>query len=170
VCALVWVAVFLLASGCGYHFVRYQGGPGGVHSVAIHTLRNESYEPGVEFVVSDALRREFLRRGAVDLTEDLSRADLVLSGAVDRVSVDGRSFDSVVLATEFQLTLGLDLEAVRRDGSSLAIDPRALRETERYFASADIEATRKNRSEAIRRLATLLAGRLHDAVDEALAP
>jgi hypothetical protein len=168
--ALRWLAVFLLAPGCGYHFVRYEGGPGGVQAVAIHTLRNDSYEPGVEFVVSDALRREFLRRGAVDVTEDLSRADLVLSGAVDRVSIEGRSFDSVVLATEFQVTLGLDLEAVRQDGTTLAIDPRSLRETERYLASADIEATRKNRSEAIRRLANLLAGRFHDAVDEALAP
>lgn len=166
----MWLAVFLAAPGCGYHFVRYQGGMDGVHSVAIRTLRNESYEPGVEFVVSDALRREFLRRGAAELTEDPEGADLVVSGAVDQVSVDGRSFDSVVLATEFQLTLGLDLDVVRRDGSPVPLDPRALRETERYFASADVEATRKNRSEAVRRLATLLAGRVHDAVDEALAP
>lgn len=166
----MWLAVFLAAPGCGYHFVRYEGGMDGVHSVAIRTLRNESYEPGVEFVVSDALRREFLRRGAATLTEDAGAADLVVSGAVDQVSIEGRSFDSVVLATEFQLTLGLELEVVRSDGRALPIDARALRETERYFASADVEATRKNRSEAIRRLAALLAGRVHDAVDEALAP
>lgn len=167
---LVLVAVFLAAPGCGYRFVRYDGGLDGVHRVAIRTLENDSYEPGVEFVVSDALRREFLRRGAVEVTEDLRGADLVLSGTVDQVSVEARSFSSVVLAMEFQLTLGLDIDAVRSDGTELPLDARALRETERYFASADVEATRKNRSEAVRRLAALLAGRVHDALDEALAP
>jgi hypothetical protein len=168
--ALVLLALLVAASGCGYAFVRYAGGMDGIHSVAIPTLRNDSYEPGVEFVVSDALRREFLRRGAITLTEDPAGADLVVSGAVDQVSVEARSFSSVVLAIEFQLTLGLDLEVVRRNGTVLPLDPRALRETERYLASADVEATRKNRSEAVRRLAELLAGRVHDAVDEALAP
>ena len=155
--------------GCGYHFVRYGGGLGEVRSVSIRTLRNESYEPGVERVVSDALRREFLRRGAVRLIDDPDSADLVLSGSVERVSIAGRSFDSVILALEFQLTLALDVQAIRRDGTRVAIDRRSMRETERYLASADVEATRKNREEAVRRVASVLAGRVHDALYEVLA-
>lgn len=155
---------------CGYGLVRYGGGLGEVRSVAIRALANDSYEPGVEYVVSEALRREFLRRGAVRLIEDPEAADLVLSGRVEDVSAQGRSFSSVLLALEFQLTLRLEVAATRRDGTDVPLDEAALRESERYLASADVEAQRKNREEAVRRVAGVLAGRVHDALAEALVP
>jgi hypothetical protein len=37
-------------------------------------------------------------------------------------------------------------------------------------ASADVEVERTHREEALRRLATLLAGRVHDALFERIAP
>jgi len=157
-----WVA------GCGYAFVRYGGGLGEVRSVAVNTPRNDSYEPGVEFVVADALRREFLRRRGVRLVENPHEADLVLSGRVLPIRARGRSFSSVILALEYELTLALDLKATKADGSEVEIDPRALRETERYLASADVEALNKNRQEALRQAAALLAGRVYDALYETL--
>ena len=129
-------------AGCAYHFVRYEGGLGEVHSVSIRSLRNDSYESGVDRVVSEALRREFLRRGAVEVIDDPAAADLVLSGSVERVSIEGRSFDSVILALEYQLTLDIDLQATTRDGTRRAIDAKSMVETERNLASADVEATR----------------------------
>ena len=45
--------------------------------------------------------------------------------------------------------------AVRRDGSDVALDSRVLGESERYLASADVEATRKNRREALHRVYTI---------------
>jgi hypothetical protein len=155
---------------CGYSFVRYGGDLGSVHSVAVRTPRNESFEPGIEYTVAEALRNEFLQRGAVDLSDDPERADLVLSGSVASVETSARSFSSVVPTLEYQLTLQLELQATRADGSELEIGWRALQETERYLASADVEATRKNRDEALRRLATLLAGRVHDQLARALEP
>jgi hypothetical protein len=166
--ALALVALAL--PGCGYQAVRYGGSLGDVHSVAIRTLENESFEPGVEFVVSEALRREFLRRGAVRLTDDPGSADLVLAGRVESVGVASSSFSSVLLALEYQLTIELALAAHRRDGSPVPLDAAALRESERFLASADAEAQRKNREEAVRRVASLLAGRVHDALAEALSP
>ena len=50
----------------------------------------------------------------------------------------------------------------------MAIDPRTTRETERYLASADVEALQKNRQEALRQAAALLAGRVYDALYETL--
>jgi hypothetical protein len=167
--AVLLLAAFLLPA-CGYRPVRYGGGLGDVRTLAIATLRNDSYEPGVEYVVSEALRREFLRRGAVRLLDDPGRADLVLSGRVQDVSVRGASFSSVLLALEYQLEIDLELAAERADGTPVPIHDGALRESERYLASADVEAERKNREEAVRRVATLLAGRVHDALAEALAP
>ncbi len=157
-----------LVAGCGYAFVRYDGGLGEVRSVAVKTPRNDSYEPGVEFVVADALRREFLRRRGVRLVEDPAGADLVISGRVLSIRASSSSFSSVILALEYQLTLALELHATKADGSDLAIDPSAMRETERYLASADVEALQKNRQEALRRVAALLAGRVYDALYEIL--
>lgn len=164
------VLVVALLLGCGYRPVRYAAGLGDVRSLAIRTLENDSYEPGVEYVVSEALRREFLRRGAVRLIEDPGAADLVLSGSVAGVSTQGRAFSSVLLSLEYELTLDLALRATLRDGREVPLDAASLRESERYLASADVEAQRKNREEAVRRVSSLLAGRVHDALAEALVP
>ena len=160
----------LVASGCGYRVVRYGTGMGGLQSVSVRTLSNESFEPGLEYMVSEALRKEFLRRGALRLADRPDSADLVLSGSVLPLRVNPRSFSSVVLALEYEVTLSLALDARRSDGSTLPLGPRTLSESETYLASADVEALRKNREEALRRVASVLAGRIHDALQEELAP
>jgi hypothetical protein len=71
---------------------------------------------------------------------------------------------------EYEVTLALDLEATRRDGSDVPLGAHSLRETERYLASADAEALRKNREEALRRVAQVLAGRIYDALYVSLVP
>ena len=95
-------------------------------------------------------------------------ADLVISGRVLPIWASARSFSSVVQALEYELTLALELHVTKADGSEVAIDPRATRETERYLASADVEALHKNRQEALRQAAALLAGRVYDALYETL--
>ncbi len=160
----------LLATACGYRFVRYAPGLDGARSIAVETLRNDSFEPGVELVVTDALLREFLRRGAVRVVGRPEQADLVVSGAVLPLETRTRSFSSAVFAVEEEVALRLALEVRRADGTPVPLAATVQRESELYLVSADVEATRKNREEAIRRLAGLLAGRVHDAVAEGLAP
>ena len=160
-------ALLLAATGCGYTLVGYDGGFGDIQTVAIQTPENGSYQPGVEYVVADALRREFLRRGGVRVVDDPAAADLVIDGNVREVQTSGRSFSSVVFALEYELVLVLDLEATRSDGSPLSIGRNSLQEAEYYLASADVEATRKNRDEAIRRVAQVLAQRVHESLFEA---
>lgn len=164
------VALLLAPLACGYQWVRYGGVLGEVRRVAVVTLENESFEPGIESLVTDALVREFLRRGAVELVEDPRAADLVLSGSVQPVETHRRSFSSVVFTLEYEVSLRLDLEARLRDGQELEMDPAALSESELYLASADIEATRKNREEALRRLAGVLAARVHESLARRLGP
>jgi hypothetical protein len=161
-------AVLLVAPlGCGYALVGYDAGFGDIRTVAIETPANNSFEPGVEYLVADALRREFFRRGGVRVVDDPAAADLVLGGSVREVRTSSRSFSSVIFALEYELVLTLDLEAKRSDGTPLPIDRRSLQETEYYLASADVEATRKNRTEAIRRLTKVLAQRVHESLFEA---
>lgn len=168
--ALACVALALLLGACGYSFVRYGDGLGDVRRVAIRGLVNDSFEPGVEALVSDALTREFLQRGALRLVDDPAAADLVIGGAVKRVEVRRRSFSSILFALEYEVRMELGLSVARRDGTPVAIDPNALTESERYLASSDVEVTRTNRQEALRRLAGVLAGRVHDALYERIAP
>jgi outer membrane lipopolysaccharide assembly protein LptE/RlpB len=167
---LALASAALLLSSCGYKLVRYRGAIGDVRRVAIQTLDNDSREPGVDLVVTDALVREFLRRGALDVVEDPNVADLVIGGRVLPLRTAGRSFSSVLLSLEYQVTMTLDLQVRRRDGTLVPVDPTALTETEIYLASADVEAARKNRDEALHRVSTVLAGRVHDALFERLLP
>jgi hypothetical protein len=163
-------ALALLQGACGYSFVRYGGGLGDIRRVAIHGLTNDTFEPGVEALVSDALTREFRQRGALRLVEDPTAADLVIGGAVKRIEMRRRSFSSVLFALEYEVRMELDLAIELRDGTTVAIDPNALAESERYLASSDVEVTRTNRQEALRRLSGVLAARVHDALYERVAP
>jgi hypothetical protein len=81
-----------------------------------------------------------------------------------------RSFSSILFALEYEVRMELGLSVARRDGTPVPIDPHALTEAERYLASSDVEVTRTNRQEALRRLAGVLAGRVHDALYERIAP
>lgn len=164
------LAASTLALACGYTPVRYADALGDAKTVAIRGLHNETFEPGVEALVSDALSREFLRRGALRLVGDPERADLVISGAVVRLDVSRKSFSSIAFALEYELQLGLDVKITRRDGTIVPLDTTAQSETERYVGSADVEVERTHREEALRRVAILLAGRIHDALFERIAP
>ena len=163
---IVWMALCLSGalSGCGYRLVG--AGLGDVGAIAIRTPENDSREPGLELVVADALRRELLRRDGTRLVEDPSRASLVVSGRVLPVPRNSRSFSSTVLTLEEEVVLRLDLSVARSDGSEIGLE--ALEESERYLASADIEAHRKNRDEALRRVAVVLASRFFDVLGESL--
>ena len=163
----LWV---LVGTSCGYTLIDYQNPPKGLNSVSIQTFSNDSYEPGIELVVADALRREFLRRGAISVRSDPAAADLVLSGTIERIRTQSRTFSSIALALEYDVTLKLDIVATLRDGTLIPIQKVAMRETERYLASADVEATRKNREEALRKLSAVLAVRAHDMLYEVYRP
>lgn len=170
--ARVALLAVLLASGAGcsgYRFVRTSEGLGPVRRVAIQTLYNNSYEPGLDVLVTDALRREFQRRGGATLVSDPAQADLVLAGSVLELRTTARSFSSIAFALEYQVQMQIALVATRADGSAIAVDPNALYEWELYLTSADVEAERKNREEALRRLAAVLASRVRESLAERLA-
>ena len=159
-----------LGAGCGYQVVRYRGAIPGAETVAITALENGTFEPGLESVVLDALRREVIARGGLRLVDDPEAADLVISGRVQSLHDSTRSFTSVALSVEHEVVLGLALAARRHDGEAIPIDLRAQTERDRYLASADLEAMRKNRREVIHRLASVLAARVYDSLYESAAP
>ncbi len=165
--ALAVVGCALVAQGCGYRLLRPSDA--GDLRISVVTLANDSVEPGVELTVTRALREEFLRRPAPRLVADPAAADWVIRGRVLPLTTQPESFDTVALALEYRVELSLALDVTDGAGRALRIDSAALKESELYLASADAEAARKNRLEALRRIADVLAGRIHDAIGLQLA-
>lgn len=160
----------VLGAGCGYKLVSYRGALGDVRRVSISALRNDSMASGYGAVVTDALVAEFQRRGALQVVNDPAQADLLIGGRIASIRAGARSFSSVVLALEYQVTVTIALDITKRDGTKVPIDPGALTESEIYVASPDAEVILTNQQEALRRVATVIAGRVHDALFERLMP
>ena len=154
------------ATGCGYRLVRYSGELGDARSVAVEGLVNRTFEPGIDSLLTDALAREFKRRGALQVVTDPESADLRVGGELTGVRTRARSFSSIQFALEYQVTLDVDFRVTDREGSPVALASGGFAESELYLASPDVEATRRNRQEALRRLTNLIAGRLYDALHQ----
>jgi len=133
--------------------------------LAIMAIRNDSPEPWLDRLVTDSLRREMDARGALMLINDPAEADLVLRGRVRPLNIRSKSFSSFVAAMEYSVTVQLDLEVVRSSGDIVRLDSAMLSESDVYLASADIEVTRTNRLEVIRRLSDRLASRIADSIE-----
>jgi hypothetical protein len=162
------------ALGCGYAFVGAPApgveGGGEPLRVAIRTFENTTTEPGADLVVTDALRRELYDRPRVRVVQEPRAADWVVDGKVGPVRIRTETFSSVVLALEQSLTLSVSLEIRDREGQPLDLSDAALSGTEVYLASADVEVSRKNRSEALQRVAGIIAERIGDALEMEGAP
>ena len=158
----VLLTIALLVSGCGYHLAA--GDLREVGTIAIVTPRNEAGEPGLDRIVADALRRELLRRSGARIAEDPEKADVVVRGKIVNVQTAARSLSSVVLVLEYETQVTLELDAKR--GDQVVVAPTRFEDSERHLASGDVEAQRKNREEALRRIATMIAARFMDRLGE----
>lgn len=168
----------LLAGGCGYrnqlsNSTSVKAEPGderGSVRIAVLAIRNDSPEPWLDRIVINAMRREIDARGSFDFVDNPIGADMVIRGRIRPLEVVSKSFSRFVAALEYNLTLQLDLEVVRAQGDIVRLDPSMLVETDVYFASPDVEVTRTNRLEVLRRLSDLLASRVADSLEMIRSP
>ena len=98
-----WVVVLCLSAGCGYQFTVEGPGPviggdsglvpqGPPVRLAVHTLKNNTFEPALEFKYSEYLRRALSSGGSAEILEDESSADYILEGAIISVSLPSLAF------------------------------------------------------------------------------
>jgi len=177
VAAAVLIIQLLFMSGCGYRNMLSgptpeEAGRDGHRAtrIAVLALRNDSPEPWLDRILTDSMRREISARADFDFVNDPRRADLAIRGRIRPLDVDSKSFSRFVAALEYGLTLKLDLEVVRAKGDIIRLDPRMLTESDVYLANADIEITRTNRLEVLRRLSDLLASRVADSLEMIESP
>lgn len=166
---------------------------GARESVAIHGVRNDTLEPGVDALLTDALLREFMHGAALRFAKRRETPDWVIEGAVVELETQNRALSPLAFTLEYELRMRVRLDvtrpSARPSAGQRATDPGApapgetpspariattgaenpplvfvLEESERYLAGADLEVTRSNRTEALRRLAGVLAVRAHDLI------
>lgn len=159
------VAALAASTGCGYRLVDSGGAS---VPVAVTTLTNDSLEPGVEFVLAAALRREIERTGGLRVVDEPRASGYRVGGRVAAVESMGRTFTPGVRALEYTLIVQLDLAVTGPGGRPVTIDPFAQRGAEIYLASIDLQISRKNREEALRRVAALLAARIRREIEGAV--
>ena len=161
-------------AGCGYRSQLGPSGPVGEGAanpnearlrIAVIALRNDSTEPWLDRIVGDAMRRELVARGRFQLVDSPAQAEWILRGRVRPLDIRSRSFSTFAAALEYSVRLELDLELERVGRQRIRLDSRMLTDSDIYLASADIEVTRSNRLEALRRLSDLVASRVADSLE-----
>ncbi len=152
--------------GCGYRLAEADRAR---VPIAVETLTNDTLEPGAELVVGAALRREFGRAGTLRLVEQPSPSGYWIQGRIAAIDTVGRTFTPGVRVLEYTIAMRLDLRVSDPDGRPVYIDPFATTASEIYLASTDIEISRKNRAEALRRLSALLAARIRGELQRNLS-
>lgn len=77
------IAVCAIAlGGCGYHLRKDLAPPAGVHTIAVPTFSNRTYEPGLELPFTEQLRGEMMKGSGITLVTDRGAADAIVSGEV----------------------------------------------------------------------------------------
>lgn len=157
--------LFLALLGCGYRPVD----PGrvfgpDVRRVGIELFENKSSEPGFERMLGDAFVEEFTRRGVLEPVYggDARVADLVLKGVVRELEVTPSAFSSVSLTLEDRLDVTLDVLVVRAATQEEVWRHTGLRLRENFLTSPDAQVYESNKEQALRRLSSKFAGRIHD--------
>ena len=163
------IVLALLFCACGYTPLDGRGmfGPD-VKTIELRAFDNESREPGLEQMIGDAMVEEFGRRAwlSPELQGAVPNPDLVMRGIVHSATVRSASYSSGALALEERIDVRFDVD-VRRGGSGdLVYQHPDFQVTEVFLSSADPQVYASNKEQALRRLSSAVAERVHDELFE----
>jgi outer membrane lipopolysaccharide assembly protein LptE/RlpB len=130
--ALVGAAA-VVAAGCGYHLVGLSSNlPPKLKTLYVSPFVNQSGRSEVDQRLTEQISQEWVRRGRFELMSNGDRADAVLSGTVKSAVVNPVQFDPQGRATQYQLTVTIDVQLVDRTGEK----PVVLWRDERFSRNA----------------------------------
>lgn len=161
------LAACLVLLSCGYRLLAAP--PGYESGIELHMLENRSDEPGFERLLQDALQEEFARRGEIE-PRYRARGEppaLVLGGVVREVRVTHKGVSSVGLALEDSVEVVLDISIAKNDGGVVWRRDEWSR-IERFTSSSDPQVYLTNKTQALIRISSELAGRVHDELLQSL--
>jgi len=164
--ALGAIAVCALAAwGCGYHALGGRGVFGAdVRSIELVAFENETREPGLEQLIAEALNEEFARHRWLDpeLEGQSAKPDLVMRGVLRSATVRSSSYSSSALALEESIEVVLDVTVRRAQSSEVVWQHPGFRVREVFLSSADPQVYASNKEQALRRVSSEIAERVHD--------
>ncbi len=148
-----------VAVSCGYRFA----GTGdaidpSIRTVYVASFINDTSEALVENYVRNAFIDEFRRSGRFSIAGSAEAADARVSGTVLHVRTSRATYTSADSAVEDRVHMRLDVTFEERGGDVLW-SQRTLEGNEAYRVGDDTSFTERNRSEALRKLASDLAAR-----------
>jgi hypothetical protein len=155
----------VLGSGCGYRLVDPRGAFGpGVEHIELRTFENRSAQPGFEQLLVDALSEEFSRRAALVPVYGGGRgvADLVLDGLVREVRIYASAYSPGAISLEDRIEVSIDARIRRLSDDEVLWRRDGWRVSEVFASSADVQTYVSNREQALRRLSSTIAERIHD--------
>lgn len=159
------LALLLLLAGCGYRPLdgRHAFGPD-VHAIELVAFENATREPGLEQILADALQEEFARRGWLRprLEGQSGAPDLVMRGVLRSADVRSNSFSSGALALEERIEVICDVSVRRGADGMLVFQHPDFRMSEVFLSSADPQVYASNKEQALRRVSSAIAERVHD--------
>ena len=160
------ILVFLTPLGCNYHFAGTGGqAPGDVQSVAVNVLRNNTAEIGIESIFTNAIRNEFIRWKRLPIRPD-GEAEAVLSGSVARIRTQRASHLTRTRTLETRVTVTLSLALTRADTDEVLWENKKLSYFDEYVEAENALNTNRLRRDAFRRIAELLAEKIHQDLFE----
>ena len=161
------LAASLALLSCGYQLLAAP--PGYEAGIELRMLENRSDEPGFERLLQDALQEEFARRGEIEprYRAPGGPAALVLGGVVRDVKVTHAGVSSVGLALEDRVEVVLDISIARGDGD-VVWQREDWSRVERFTSSSDPQVYLTNKIQALRRITSEVAGRVHDELLQSL--
>jgi len=107
----------LLALGCGYHLVGLSSNlPPKLKTLYVAPFVNQSARSEVDQRLTEQISQEWVRRGRFELMSNAEKADAVLTGTVKSAVVNPVQFDPQGRATQYQLTVTIDVQLVDRTG------------------------------------------------------
>ncbi len=159
----------LLLCACGYRALDGRGVFGAdVKTIELRAFENESREPGLEQLIGDALVEEFGRRAwlSPELPGSDTSPDLVMRGVVRSTAVRSTSYSSGALALEERIEVRFDVDVRRGSSGELVYQHPDFQVTEVFLSSADPQVYASNKEQALRRLSSAVAERVHDELFE----
>lgn len=103
--------------GCGYHLVGTSSNlPKTLQTLFVSPFINQTTRSEVDQRLTEQVAQEWVRRGRFHLVPSGNQADAVLSGTVKAAVVNPVQFDTQGRATQYQLTVIIDVQLVDRTG------------------------------------------------------
>ena len=130
---MLGAALVVGALGCGYHLVGTSSNlPPRLQTLYIAPFINQTSRSEVDQRLTEQISQEWVRRGRFQLVASGDKADAVLSGTVKSAVVNPVQFDAQGRATQYQLTVTIDVQLVDRTGEK----PVVLWHDERFSRNA----------------------------------